>query len=121
VEEIIKQRFDNPAWDVFSNIGDKEKRGIKIGGSVFYPHIVVLKMGSSEIVGVGEIETEETFNPDKVSRWQLLSKAVPSFWLYIPKSKLEETRELIRDFKLKRVLLRIWDMDEKGIVSITDI
>lgn len=88
---------------------------------MLYPHIVVLKMDSSEIVGVGEIETEETFDPQKVNRWQTLSKAVPSFWLYIPRSKLEETRKLLKDFKLKRVLLRVWDIDEKGEVSITDL
>lgn len=121
MEEIIRQRFDNPGWEVFSNIGEKKERGIRIGGSVIYPHIVVLKMDSNEVIGVGEIETEETFDPQKVSRWQMLSKAVPSFWLYIPRNKLEETRELIKQFKLKRLLLRIWELDEKGTLSITDM
>lgn len=78
-------------------------------------------MDSSEVVGVGEIETEETFDPQKVSKWQTLSKVVPSFWLYVPRSKLEETRELLKKFKLKKVLLRVWDIDEKGNVSITDM
>ncbi len=78
-------------------------------------------MDSSEVIGAGEIETEETFSPQKVSRWQMLSKGVPSFWLYIPRSKLEEARELIREFKLKKVLLRIWDIDDRGIITITDM
>ncbi|MBC7329781.1 hypothetical protein H5T88_05405 [bacterium] len=121
VREIIRQRFDNPEWEVFSNIGERKERGIRIGPNVFYPSIVVLKMDSSEVIGVGEVETEEAIDPQSANRWQMLSKAFPSFWLYIPKSKLEETRKLLQERKIKKVLLRTWEVDEKGTVTITDL
>jgi len=78
-------------------------------------------MDSSEVIGVGEVEMEETIDPQSANRWQMLSKALPSFWLYIPKSKLEETRKLLQERKLKNVLLRIWEVDEKGTVTITEL
>ncbi|MGB9607412.1 MAG: hypothetical protein ACPLPS_07385 [bacterium] len=120
VEEIIRQRFDNPAWDVFSNAGERKGRGVKIGANVFYPDIVVLKIDTSEVIGVGEVEVEETIDPQKVNRWQMFSKSFPSFWLYIPKGKLEEIRRILQEHKIKRVLLRLWEVDEKGMVFIED-
>lgn len=78
-------------------------------------------MDSSEVVGVGEIETEETFDPQKASRWQMISQSVPSFWLYVPRSKVEETQELMKQYRLKKILLRVWDIDEKGNLIITDM
>jgi hypothetical protein len=121
VAEIIRQRFDNPNWEVFSNVGERRERGIRIGPNVLYPNIVVLKMDSSEVIGVGVVETEETIDPQSANKWQMLSKAFPSFWLYIPKSKLEETRKLLQERKIKKVLIRTWEVDEKGNVSITEL
>jgi hypothetical protein len=121
VREIIRQRFDNPAWEVFCNVGERKERGIRIGPNVLYPNIVVLKMDSSEVVGVGVVETEETIDPQSANRWQMLSKAFPSFWLYIPKSKLEETRKLLQERKIKNVVLRSWEVDEKGTVTIIEL
>ena len=121
VKEIVRQRFDNPEWEVFTNVGERKERGIRIGPNVFYPNIVVLKIDSSEVIGVGEVETEETIDPQSANRWQMLSKAFPSFWLYIPKSKLEETRKLLQERKIKKVLLRAWEVDEKGTVNISEL
>jgi hypothetical protein len=121
VAEIIRQRFDNPNWEVFSNVGERRERGIRIGPNVLYPNIVVLKMDSSEVIGVGVVETEETIDPQSANKWQMLSKAFPSFWLYIPKSKLEETHKLLQERKIKKVLIRTWEVDEKGNVSITEL
>ncbi|MBC7328276.1 hypothetical protein H5T87_09235 [bacterium] len=117
----MKQRFDNPGWEVFTNVGERKERGIRVEGNVLYPHIVVLKMDSNELVGVGEIETDETFDTSKTTRWQMLSRVAPVVWLYVPKSRSEEARKLLKEFKLKKVLLRSWEIDENGNILITDL
>lgn len=119
VKEIVRQRFDNPQWEVFVNTEEKKERGLLIGGSVVYPDIVVFKIGTNEVIGVGEIEMEETVNEERARRWQALSRVAPSLWLYVPKSKLEEARKLIKDLRLRNAMLRLWESTE-GIVSVIE-
>lgn len=124
VADIAKIRFpfpdkDHQNWKTYLNEPNQTK-GIKMNGNTAYPDIVVVDTQKKIAEMIGEIESDSSVNEDEVAQWKEYSKAANSFFLYVPKDKVDDAKHLLINNKVNISGLRAWQYDSSKI-TVTNV
>lgn len=79
--------------DVAINVGDERLAPVKIGGSLYFPDVVLTD--KKKLAGVVEVETGESVNNlEAMAQWVNFSRARVPFHLYVPVQGYDAARRL---------------------------
>lgn len=113
ISDIAKTRFGFPTekfrdYKTYVN-HPVRTMGIQMpGGSVAYPHIVVVQHPENNTKIVAEVETSETVRESvAVYEWGPYAELAP-LYLYVPVGKGDEALQLCRRFEVSVVGIRTW-------------
>jgi hypothetical protein len=82
--------------------------GIRVGGELLFPDIVVMNSSTTEVEMLGEVETARSLRAaDVVDKWRAFS-ASGSLYLFVPLSELDRARSLLKPLGLRLAGLRAY-------------
>jgi len=104
-----------------TNEDGKKIRGISGPMGYVYPSIVITK-ANTDILEIGEVETEDTVTEAQVPKWRLMSektvmgRRVKKFFLYVPEGKEETALRLLEGNGVEYDGLRTWAVKDGSLV-----
>ncbi len=104
-----------------TNEDGKKIRGISGPMGYVYPSIVITK-ANTDILKIGEVETEDTVTEAQVPKWRLMSektgmgRRVKKFFLYVPEGKEETALRLLEGNGVEYDGLRTWAVKDGSLV-----
>ena len=70
-----------PIWLTYINHPEKSMGIVDRYGNVLYPDIVVVNTNTNSAVMAGEVETEDSVNPEEAGQWRDYSSSITPFFL----------------------------------------
>lgn len=112
ITEIAQARFpypnrEHPDFKTYQNQPDHTV-GIRVGGELLFPDIVVMNSSTTEVEIVAEVETARSLRlEDVVEKWKAFGAAGP-FYLFVPMSELDRARSLLKGTDVRLAGLRAY-------------
>ena len=85
-------------YQIRMNQGLSKAHGVVRGNDTYYPDIFVIKQ--KKVIEIYEVETDNTINEDSIPQWKQYSSGKANFYLVVPKNKLDETKKLVKKYKI---------------------
>ncbi len=112
VEQIARQRFTfpnqkHPHFKTYTNHPARTMGVRTASGGATYPDIVVVQDPENYVQLLGEVETAETVNEEKVAEWAALASLGP-LYLFVPVGFGDTALNLCKRQKVPVVGIRTW-------------
>jgi hypothetical protein len=128
VSQIAHRRFAypdpaEPSLQTYTNLPERTLGVRDKAGAMVFPDIVVIDAPTTEVRILAEIETVRSIDElgDLVEKWRTFAALGP-LYLFVPMSRLDETRLLLKQEGIRPAALRTWrymaGMDFTDIVDI---
>lgn len=96
---FLESKYKRKA-DTALNVGDEQNAPVKLGGSTFFPDLLLT--AGRKVAAVVEVETGESVNNlEAMAQWVHFAKARVPFHLYVPVQSYEVARRLLQSFGAK--------------------
>jgi len=117
IADIVKERFSyTDGTKTFINPSIEKNYAV----DNLFPDIVAVKDAS--VVAIGEVETESTVSLQHAEeQWKQYGLKVEYFYLYVPKEKVSEAQEIIRQKQIRLKGLRSYFYNLQGKIQIKNI
>lgn len=129
VRDVAAARFnfpnpDQPTLKTFTNRPERQI-GVRLpNGDLAFPDIVSVDRDTA-VKLVGEVESARTLRDipraELAEKWTAFT-GIGLFYLFVPLSRLDDAKEILKRYKVPRVNLRTWRyIAGQDILDVTDI